>query len=630
MHIITGTFSMHPRGFGFVVPLEDDGEISEVFIPKKYTQNAINGDTVEVEVSPTPAPGKGPDGRIVHIVKRGRENLTGIVEEQYDKKNYYVHSPSIGTTREIVCQVKPKTKLKPGDHVTMRVTDWGEGQDDVILCDFVDCFGNIEDPSLDIKAAMLEFELRATFPKEAVEEAIAFGTEVKEEDKKGRVDLTGLETFTIDPLTAKDFDDALSLSKSKKGYKLHIHIADVSHYVTEGSAIDLEAQERLNSTYFPGSCLPMLPPELSDNLCSLKERVDRLAVTVELDIDLDGGVQKYLIYRSVINSNKRFTYEEAKEVLDGAKKSPHAPTLNLMVEVCGLFKKIRNARGSVDLGLPEVSILVDKKGQPYDFHISEYDITHQMVEEFMLKANEIVATHLSKDKRGLIYRVHEEPAQDKLDAFYSLARLLGFHLSPEPSQEEVQQVFAKAGDTPAAFRLAIGFVKSMKLAIYSEQNVGHYGLSLEYYTHFTSPIRRYCDTVIHRLLFDKGSKPNLSHIAARCSETERTSFKAESHVKLLKKLRLLDVYFSEDPNRHYAATVSEVKPFGFAFELDDLHLEGFIHVSKMRKDYYVYNQQTATLKGERSGRLYQVGSPIKVCLESLDLVFKETDWSLIR
>ncbi|MCI5052234.1 MAG: VacB/RNase II family 3'-5' exoribonuclease [Simkaniaceae bacterium] len=626
MTTVIGTFSLHPRGFGFVVPNDTSSGYNEIFIPKRETLNAINGDTVEVEIAKNYDRSRGPDGRVVDILERGRQELTGIVEDKESRNHYYVHVPSIGLTREIVC--KSKTRLDTGDHVTMRVEDWGKSEDDVILTSLLEKFGNISDPSLDVKAAVREFEIRNSFPKKVSAEAKKFGDKVTAADKKGRHDLTKLETFTIDPTTAKDFDDALSIQKTKQGFTLHVHIADVSHYVRKGTALDDEATTRFNSTYFPGTCIPMLPPTLSDNLCSLKEKVDRLAVTVEMEFRNDGHLENYDIYRSVINSNKRFTYEEAMEVLEGKRKSKHIKSLEHMVELCLELKRLRIGRGSVDLGLPEVVLLVDKKGMPYDFAITDYDITHQLVEEFMLKANEVVATHLTEQGKSVIYRVHEEPANDKIAAFTLLARQLGFRIPDEPSQQDIQHVFEQASGSDAAYRLAIGFVKSMKLAIYSDQNVGHYGLSLEHYTHFTSPIRRYCDLVVHRLLFENEQIPDMGKIASLCSESERKSFKAESHVKVLKKLRLLDLYFDEDPDRIYEATVSEVKPFGVSFEVSGLHLDGFIHVSKMRRDYFVYNQETRTLRGERTGLTYSTGKPLKVCLESIDLVFKETEWSL--
>ena len=261
---------------------------------------------------------------------------------------------------------------------------------------------------------------------------------------KNRLDLTSLETFTIDPTTAKDYDDALSLSKDKQGYHLAVHIADVSHYVQEGTSLDKEAKCRSNSTYFPGKCIPMLPEELSNHLCSLKEKELRLTLTVLIDFDLDGKVKGSKIEKAYIYSQKRFTYEEAKAILDGEKKSPHLSTLKLMEELALLLKKKRFERGSVDLALPEVVIQVDKKGKPYGFEVVEYDITHQLVEEFMLKANEIVAEYFVKHNLPSVFRIHETPSNETLEDFYSLARTLGFPLPDHPSQDDVQQLFTLA------------------------------------------------------------------------------------------------------------------------------------------------------------------------------------------
>ena len=481
-------------------------------------------------------------------------------------------------------------------------------------------------------AACAAFEIPTSFPGRVVQEAKACGTSVKPQDIKGRKDLRTLPTITIDPESAKDFDDALSLEKDSKGhYHLTVHIADVSHYVQLGGALDDEALGRCNSTYFPGKCMPMLPPDLSDNLCSLKPNVDRLAVSVEMVFDGRGKMMRHKIFRSVIKSQKRFTYEEAMAVLDKKKKSPFAPLLQNMVELCHLLKKKRRERGAVEFALPEVVIEIDTKGKPTGTRLVEYDITHQLVEEFMLKANETVAAHLTKLNRGLTYRVHEAPSERDLAAFFKLAQAFGFKLPPEPSSVDLQPLFEQAQNTAYGPHLAVSFIRSMKLATYRPDNVGHYGLSLEHYCHFTSPIRRYADLLVHRTLFENPyEEEEIGRIAHTCSEQERISARAENEVLALKKLRLLEQHRAKNPLREWTAVVSEVKPFGIAIEIVDLMLDGFIHVSELGDDYYVFDERTLTLKGRRWGESFRCGETMTVRLQTLNLITRECKWAFVE
>ncbi|MBI3237037.1 MAG: RNB domain-containing ribonuclease, partial [Chlamydiales bacterium] len=294
-----------------------------------------------------------------------------------------------------------------------------------------------------------------------------------------------------------------------------VHIADVAHYVKPGSALDQEAIIRCNSTYFPGTCIPMLPEQLSNELCSLKPEVVRLTVSVLMDFDKEGTLIGHEVVRSCIYSAKRFTYFEAKDVLDKKVKSPYAKSLELMVELCQLLKKKRHERGSIDFALPETVILIDEKGEPTGVKKIEYDITHQLVEEFMLKANEMVAKELNLRKRPVLYRVHEEPSEENFTDFYQFARSLGFTLPAKPTPIDIQEMFDEAKKSPHSHQLSVAFIRSMRLAQYSPNNIGHFGLALEHYSHFTSPIRRYSDLVTQRLLFNEepiGTRRFFTHL----------------------------------------------------------------------------------------------------------------------
>jgi ribonuclease R len=505
---VRGTLRVHPRGFGFVIPFNRIEFPKDIFIAAHFIDGAVDGDEVEAEVFVNSITSeKGPEGKVIFIIKRGREHMAGIVQEIGSSGIARVYAPLLGTSRPILVKIeKKKQKLKIGDRVILLIKNWGK-KNSPAQGEVCHRLGNISDASLDVKAAVEEFDLESEFSPEAIAEAKAFGDRVKTSDAKGRKNLKELVCFTIDPKTAKDFDDALSLHKDQKGnFHLAVHIADVSHYVKEGSELDKEAKSRCNSTYFPGTCVPMLPVELSNNLCSLRPNVARLTVTVLMTFDKEGNLTNSQIVRSIIKSRKRFTYEEAKSVIDKKKKSPHAPTLKTMVELCLLLKQKRSERGSIDFSLPETILEVDKKGEPKGYSISEYDISHQLVEEFMLKANEVVATTLSKRGSGVLYRTHEEPTPENMEEFCDFARSLGFFLPENPTKKDLQKLFDEARQSPFSYQLTVAFIRSMKLAIYSPENIGHYGLALENYCHFTSPIRRYSDLVTERLLFDEQSE----------------------------------------------------------------------------------------------------------------------------
>jgi len=622
--LMTGTITVLAKGFGFVVPDHRAQYPQDIFIPKHLTDGAVDGDRVEVEVNAIVSE-KGPEGKVVAVLERGRTHVGATIHHLGPKKAY-AYSPLLGNSKFIAVTAKSKTKV--GDRVIIKIRSWGSEKEEP-QGEISHFLGHISDPSCDIQCAIEEFDLRSVFPPEALEQTAQWGREVPKSELKNREDLTKLTTMTIDPETAKDFDDALSISKDKKGYHLGVHIADVAHYVPVGTPLDLEAIQRGNSTYFPGYCLPMLPHELSDNLCSLQPNVIRLTVSVLVDFDKDGTVTNYRICRSFIKSAKRFTYEEAKEVLDGQLKSPHNDALNLMVELCNLLKAKRHDRGSIDFALPELVILVDEKGQPHKTKRVEYDITHQLVEEFMLKANELVATHLSEKGKPVVFRVHEAPDKEDFDDFYAMARSMGFTLPSSPTQKDIQALFEKAQKTPYASQLAVGFIRSMNLALYSSANIGHYGLALEYYCHFTSPIRRYTDLVIQRLLFDQeGSDLEVDKIAQIASERERISFRAESSVKTLKKLRLMNHWMKEDPNEVYDAIITRIKPFGIFFDINHLMLEGFLHISELENDYFVFNESQNTLVGRTSGKTHRTGDPIKVRPTAIDLILLESSWEL--
>lgn len=620
-----GIIHVHPKGFAFVTPEDTKTFPEDVFIPKHQKGNAVDGDRVEIAISPERKTDKGPEGVVKKILERGKEEIVGIVWIINPKGHYLLYVQSLGKTKNALVKKSTKSSYQIGDRLLLKVIDWGDEKAPA-LCHVKEKLGTVFEPQTDIPAAIKDFGIRQEFPRGVLNQIKKLPPEVEKNDLEGREDLTHLETFTIDPDTARDFDDALSLTEDKKGhFHLAVHIADVSHYVEKGTPLDDEAKKRSNSTYFPGQCVPMLPEELSNHLCSLKEKVTRLTISVLMELDAEGNVLNYRIVRGFIYSQKRFTYKQAKEILDGKKKSPHANTLKLMEKLCLLLKKKRFERGSVDLALSEVVIQVNQKGKPTGYEIVEYDITHQLVEEFMLKANELVAEEFGKRGQKAVFRIHEPPGEDNLTAFYNLARSLGFPMPSKVETSDVQKLFDLAKNTPHAEQLSIAYIRSMKLAVYSKENVGHFGLALENYCHFTSPIRRYSDLVVHRLLFTKYDE-DLDRVSKHCSERERVSSQAEMSVVLMKKLRLLEMYQKEDPARLYAATVSKIKPFGIFFEVSPIQYEGFLPLSCLEDDYYEYHNET--LVGQNTKKTYKSGSPVELFLEQIDLTTMETKWQL--
>lgn len=629
--VMTGVLHAHPRGFGFVQAHNPLAYPQDIFIPKHQMNHAVDGDTVEVVINTEVISDKGPEGRIISILERGRTHMAGIVRGIGANGEVYAYVPLLGEQQDVVVDpASSDKKLQVGDRIVMEVLEWGTKETETV-CRMSHYIGHISDPSCDINAAIEEFELRSDFSHETLAEAQQFGSQVSRKDIAAREDLRNLVAVTIDPDTAKDYDDAVSLTKDKDGYyQLGVHIADVSHYVKPGTALDEEAQIRCNSTYFPGQCVPMLPSVLSDNLCSLKPNVNRLTVSVLARLDPTGEVVSYRITRSVIKSAHRFTYREAKKVLDGQKKSKHAGLLSLMVEVCHLLKRKRYERGSIEFAMPELVVIVDKEGVPLKTDYVEYDITHQMVEEFMLKANELVAVHLSSQGKNLAYRIHDVPAEEHLRDFAVLATAFGFRLPDKPSPYDLQKLFEEAVDTPYGRYLATSYIRRMRQALYSAENLGHYGLSLTHYCHFTSPIRRYIDLVVHRLLF--GEADNLEYlkdIAERCSEQERISAKAEGRVVLLKKMRLLQDIHHRSPYNEYEAVVTRVKNFGIYFEVLHLMLEGFLHISELDQDFFVFEEKTQRLRGVNHGYEYGCGDNISVMLKEVDLILLESKWYLV-
>jgi len=620
--IVNGIIRLHPRGFGFLLPEGRWGSKEEVFIPRHLTMQAFDGDRVAVEVK-AEVSAKGKEGKVVEIVERVRTHLAGTVFRINSKGRPVVYVPILGSENHVVLE---DGEANVGDRVILEILTHGE-QGIKATGKLEKIMGHIDRPGDDILSAVHEYTLPGSFSPELVQSLKNLGKTVNKSDMKGREDLTKFLTVTIDPETAKDFDDALSISKRKDGsFYLAVHVADVSHYVKPGTLVDDEARKRLNSTYLPGVCIPMLPEILSNELCSLKPDVERLAATVHMEFKPNGELIRFRMARSVIKSAYRFTYKEARQVIDGTLESPYRQALLQMKELALALKSIRKGRGSIELSLPDLIVRVNKEGVPTGIEWEEYDITHQLVEEFMLKANELVATHLTTAGKPVTYRIHESPDIEDIEEFARLVSSFDIKVPENPTSHQLQEVLDQAAKTPFASFVIGSYIRSMKMAVYSHENIGHHGLALENYCHFTSPIRRYPDLVVHRLLF--GGEATLEEVASisdQASSQERVSAKAEQSVKLLKKLRLLK---QEPKEKEFIAYVSKVKQFGFTFEVAEYGLEGFFGFEDLGCDYYVYNEKTRSLTGRRTGSNFFVGAKIGVYLQDVDLIFQEAKWYL--
>ena len=619
-----GILSVTSRGFGFVTP-EDPNLKEDIFIPKRYMSSAADKDLVEVEITTKKNNVKGPEGIISNIIKRAKSHIIGVIIS-CNKSHYIAFIPSLINR---YAEVKSKKKLKKGDRILIKVIDWTE-ENLHVIGSFSKLFGNIKDPEIDVEIALYDYNIDSVFSKKTLLDIENLKKEPQEKDLKNRVDFTALNCITIDPKTAKDFDDAISLKRNGQGgFDLGVHIADVAHYVKDDTYLDKDAFSRCNSTYFPGRCIPMLPEKLSNGLCSLKENVIRLTVSVKMQFDATGNLKDYQIVRSYIKSRKRLSYEKAYEIYKKQEKSTLFTQIENMVNLSKLLKQKRLERGSIDFALNEAKVVVDKKGSPLRIELVEYDITHQMIEEFMLKANEIVAQHLEKKGKSLIFRIHEEPNPETFEDFYQYAKILGFKLPKKPNHRDIQHLFEQAKDTPFLEQLSISFIRNMKVALYSPDNIGHYGLALNHYTHFTSPIRRYSDLVIQRLLFDEKQSRDIDLIAKKCSEKERNSFKAEMNIIYLKKLRLLNSYLKKHPSKVFNATISKIKPYFIYFEIEDFFIEGSVHISELHEDYFIFNSKKLSMEGEWTDINYNVGDKIQVKPKEINLALMKVSWKII-
>lgn len=612
-NLLRGKFIASFKGYGFVTPV---GGEEDIFIPSVHTAGALDGDVVEVLYRKKGKKGK-PEGRVISILEKGKESLVGLYREHGGKPFFLpLEAPF---SEELPLVVPDKFSPSSGmiieaERETMRLRD---------------ILGMPDEPGVDTEAVIRRYALHSSFSQNASEEAKSIPAEILPQDKKERIDYRGWVSVTIDGENAQDFDDAVSVKKLRDGrYLLGVHIADVSHYVHPGSFLDEDASRRGTSVYFPDRTLPMLPEELSSNICSLRPKEEKRTFSVVLEVDKEGNVLRKTFSPSLIQTDARLTYGSVYKIFEGDEEERHkfsslVPDLMLMRELACLLKRKRKKDGSLDFDLTEPE-LVYREGSLISVLPFERNEAHQVIEEFMVAANEAVASYLSEKDVPLIFRVHPKPAGNDLERLREILAYFGIYLPQDKriKSSDLQQALDQADGKPWEKFINLQVLKSLRLALYTEEKKGHYGLAKKTYTHFTSPIRRYPDLIVHRILKGvlKGEEPKtsfLSSVALRCSEQERRAEKAERELLEWRIFRFLKQKLGEEVE----GTIVDISRAGLVVELDNYFVDGNVFFSDLGGDYYLKRYERALI-GRRMGRRFELGNRVKGILASVDPVLR--------
>lgn len=649
---LVGTFSGTDRGFGFVM-VEDEG-IDDIFVPAKATKLAFNGDTVEVEITEAPDPSgkRSAEGKITRIIERKTEQVIGefipYTDDEIADYNLYGYvKAKLKKGPEHIIQIE-MNGLNPtrGEIVSVDITHYPAYKGEDMRGVVTETIGHKDEPGIEILSIVHKHNIRSEFPDEVLAEAEQVPDQISAADLKGRRDLRGQQIITIDGADAKDLDDAVTVERLDNGhFQLGVHIADVSHYVREDSALDKEAFERGTSSYLTDRVIPMLPQRLSNGICSLHPKVDRLTLSCEMEINQQGNVVAYDIFPSVIRSVERMTYEAVNHILE--EKHPQTrkqyqslvPMLEEMAELHHILEQKRRHRGAIDFDSDEAKIIVDKDGKAIDIELRERRVGERLIESFMLAANETVSEHYSKADLPILYRVHEQPDESKMKRF--LEFITTFGLTAQASKDSItpkdlQGVMDRIKDEPYEAVISMLLLRSMQQARYDVDPIGHYGLGADYYSHFTSPIRRYPDLILHRLIhyYDEVGRSQqdkkrwasrLPDMAKHSSEAERRAIDAERETDELKKTE----FMADKVGQEFMGTIISITGFGMFIQLPNT-VEGLVHVSMMDDDYYRFDEDHLVMIGERTGKVFRIGQPIKVKLMRADVEEVQIDFSIVE
>jgi ribonuclease R len=641
MNLIRGKIQMHAKGFAFLIP--DDENETDVYIHHSDLASAMNNDKVLVRIEKRDAVGSRPEGTVIRILERSITEVVGTFED--NKAFGFVVADDKRIPNDIFI---PKGKINgavSGHKVIAKITKYPENRMSA-EGEITEILGHKNDPGIDIISIIYKHGIKMDFPPEVLDQAMSTPDTIAESEIENRRDLRDEVIVTIDGADAKDLDDAVTVKKLDNGnYKLGVYIADVSYYVTEGSPIDKEALERGTSVYLVDRVIPMIPHRLSNGICSLNPKVDRLTLGCEMEIDATGKVVNHEIFQSVIKTTERMTYHDVNRILvekDEAlreKYEPLVPMFEEMEKLASILRSKRMGRGAIDFDFKEAKVLVDDNGKATDVVIRERSVAERLIEEFMLAANETVAEHFHWMDVPFIHRIHEDPDQSKLQHFFEFLAGLGYKVkgtSNEIHPQSLQTVLEDAEGKPEEMIISKLMLRSMKQAKYDPQGIGHFGLATEFYTHFTSPIRRYPDLIVHRLirtyLIEKSLdaktigawKEKLPEIARHSSEQERTAVDAERDTDDLKKAE----YMQERIGEEFTGVISSVTSFGLFVELENT-IEGLVHVSFLTDDYYHFDERHYAMIGERTGKVYRIGQEVKVRVTGVNMDEHAIDFEII-
>ena len=642
MGVITGKIEIHDRGFGFLIP--DIEGIKDLFIAKTNLMGSMNGDRVVAKIIKEGRNGKRTEGIIINIVERVNKNIVGIYE---DNKSFgFVLPEDKRIQNDIFISKKDRNGAKKGQIVMVEITRWPDGKRKNPEGKVVEILGRPGDKGIDIDIIIRKYNLPEDFPPSVLNSALDIEDFITEDEIKGRLDLRNVKMVTIDGEDAKDLDDAVSIERLESGnFKLGVHIADVTHYVKERNVIDKEAFKRATSVYLIDRVIPMLPKKLSNGICSLNPKVDRLTLSCIMEVNRQGKVVNHTIAQSVIKTNERMTYTDVTKILRDndveliERYKDLVDDFKAMEELCKILRKKRLDRGAIDFDFEECKIILDEKGKPIDIKPYERAIANRMIEEFMLLANETVAEHMEKLKVPFVYRIHENPDAEKLEKFKAFIYNLGYNditWGEEVNPKALQRVLDKFKGENEETIISTLLLRSMMQARYSPECAGHFGLAADYYCHFTSPIRRYPDLQIHRIikeylnkeLTENRSKKLVSIVdsaAKQSSEMERVAQEAEREVDDLKKAE----YMKDRIGEIFEGMISSVTGFGAFVELPNT-IEGLVHITSFRDDYYIYDEDRLILIGERNKKIYRLGDKLKVLCSKVDILSREIYFEIVE